>query len=102
MILSRRLALAVLIRAARQEEAVGGRQHPDTLSGMLRRTTFGGIKPEEEKTWYLQILFALSVLVACFGPIGVFIGVWFALALLVLGLVGTVVFLRELLDRSGS
>jgi hypothetical protein len=69
---------------------------------MLRGKEFDGIKPEEEKTWYLQILFALSLLMCFFGTGGALYGIWFGFALLVLGLIGIVVLLRELLDRSGS
>jgi hypothetical protein len=67
---------------------------------MFRRKAFEGIKPEAEKTWYLQILLALFVLMACFGVLGAIDGIWLALVLVLLGLVGTVVSLRELLDRS--
>jgi hypothetical protein len=69
---------------------------------MLRRKKFEGIKPEEEKTWYLQILFVLSVLMCFFGAGGALYGVWLGVVLFVLGLIGIVVLFRELLDRSGS
>ena len=69
---------------------------------MLRRKAFEGIKPEAEKTWYLQIFFVLSLLMFFFGVGGALAGVWLGFVLLVLGLIGIVVLLRELLDRSGS
>ena len=67
---------------------------------MFRRKEFEGIKPEEEKTWYLQILFVLSLLMFFFGVGGALEGIWLGFVLLVLGLIGIVVFLRQLLDRS--
>ena len=69
---------------------------------MLRRKEFEGIKPEEEKTWYLQILFVLSFLMFFFGLAEVLYSVWLGFVLLVLGLTGIVVLLRELVNRSGS
>jgi hypothetical protein len=69
---------------------------------MWRRKEFEGIKPPEEKTWYLQIFFVLSVLMFFFGIGGALYGIWFGFVLVVLGLVGIVVLFRELLDRSGS
>jgi hypothetical protein len=69
---------------------------------MLRRKKFEGIKPAEEKTWYLQILFVFSLLMFFFGVGGALYGVWVGFVLLVLGLIGIVVLFRELLDRSGS
>ena len=69
---------------------------------MSRRKEFEGIKPPEEKTWYLQIFFVLSLLMFFFGVGGALYGVWPGFVLLVLGLIGIVVLLRQLLDRSGS
>ena len=69
---------------------------------MLRRKKFEGIKPEEEKTWYLQMFFVLSLLMFFFGIGGALYGIWLGFVLLVLGLIGIVVLLRELLDRSAS
>ena len=69
---------------------------------MVRRKKFEGIKPEREKTWYLQILFVVSLLMFFFGVGGAFYGIWLGFVLLVLGLIGGVVLVRELLDRSGS
>lgn len=69
---------------------------------MLRRKEFVGIKPEEEKTWYLQILFVLSLLMFFAGIGGALYGIWLGFVLLGLGLIGIVVLFRELLDRSGS
>lgn len=69
---------------------------------MLRRKEFAGIKREEEKTGYLQVLFVLSLLAFFVGLGGAFYGVWLGLVLLVLGLIGVIVLFRELLDRSGS
>ena len=73
-----------------------------TIIGMLRRKKFEGIKREKEKTWYLQILFVVSLLMFFFGVGGAFYGIWLGFVLLVLGLIGGVVLVRELLDRSGS
>ena len=85
------------------ESALPSQAHyRSTLVGMLRRKDFGGIKREEEKTWYLQIFFGLSLLMFFFGVGGAFFGIWLAFVLLVLGLIGIAVFFRELLDRSGS
>ena len=69
---------------------------------MWRHKEFEGIKPEEEKTWYLQVFFVLSLLMFFFGVGGVLYGVWVGFVLLVPGLIGIVVLLRELLDRSES
>jgi hypothetical protein len=69
---------------------------------MLRRKKFEGIKPEEEKTWYLQLFFVLSLLMLFFGVGGALEGIWLGFVLLVPGLIGCVVLFRELLDRSGS
>lgn len=69
---------------------------------MSPRQKFEGIKREEEKTWYLQILFVLSLLMLFFGAIAALYGIWLGFALLVLGLIGIVALLRELLNRSGS
>ena len=69
---------------------------------MLRRKKFEGIKREEEKTWYLQIFFVLSVLMLFFGVVAALYGIWLGIVLLVLGLIGIVALFRELLDRSGS
>ena len=69
---------------------------------MLRRKKFEGIKREEEKTWYLQIFFVLSVLMVFFGVVAALYGIWLGIVLLVLGLIGIVALFRELLDRSGS
>lgn len=68
---------------------------------MWRQKEFEGIKPEEEKTWYLQ-LFVLSLLMVFFGVGGVLYGVWFGFVFLALGLAAGVMLFRELLDRSGS
>jgi hypothetical protein len=73
-----------------------------TIIGMLRRKEFEGIKPEKEKTWYLQILFVLSFLMFFFGLAEELYSIWIGSVLLVLGLIGIVVFLRELVNRSGS
>lgn len=69
---------------------------------MLRRKEFEGIKPEKEKTWYLQIFFVLSLLMFFFGVGGALEGIWLGFVLLALGLIGIVALLRELLDRSES
>lgn len=69
---------------------------------MLRRKQFAGIKPEEEKTWYLQVFFVVSLLMIFFGAGGLLFGAWLGVVLLVPGLIGAVLLLRELIDRSGS
>jgi membrane protein required for beta-lactamase induction len=69
---------------------------------MSRRKEFVGVKPEEEKTWYLQALLVLSILAFFFGVAGALYGLWFGFLLLVLGLIVGVASFRELLDRSGS
>lgn len=95
------MTLALVISPAREEEAI--REHyRSSLIGTLRRKKFEGIKREEEKTWYLQIFFVLSVLMLFFGVVAALYGIWLGIVLLVLGLIGIVALFRELLDRSGS
>ena len=95
------MKLPLVISPAREEEADGA-PYRSSLIGMLRRKKFEGIKREEEKTWYLQIVFVLSVLMFFFGVVAALYGIWLGIVLLVLGLIGIVALFRELLDRSGS
>ena len=79
--------------------AVGGRITEYRI-GVFRRKEFEGIKPEREKIWHLQIFFVLSLLMFFFGVGGALDGIWLGFVFLVLGLIGIVMLLRELLDRS--
>jgi hypothetical protein len=97
-----RLTLPPAIQRLTAEESRRCAHYRITLIGMLRRKKFEGIKPEEEKTWYLQILFVFSLLMFFFGVGGALYGIWLGFVLLVLGSIGIVVLFRELLDRSGS